>query len=173
MEQKAFQLKQNNYFIFANFMIFISDIISKIITEIKKVITHSFVIGYPDSRKEYEKERNDKRKVTVEYIQVERVDVEAGVQVVVEEVAGSVDVRAGVGWELHFGVVSDGTVLHALRKPQELPYAVLRFKLRHLGVVPVTDVEYSAIAVHFPSRRNQAVIAVRRPNRHREGARNH
>jgi len=126
-----------------------------------------------NKRKEYEKERNDKREVTVEDFQVERVDVEAGVEVVVEDVTGSVDVRAGVGWKLHFGVVSDGTVLHALWKPQKLPYAVLRVKFRHLGVVPVTDVEYSAVAIHFPARRDQAVVAVRRPNRHREGARNH
>lgn len=111
--------------------------------------------------------------MTVEDVQVERVDVEASIEVVVEDMAGSVDVRAGVGWELHFGVVSYGAVLHALRKPQELPYAVLRFKFRHLRVVPVTDVEYSAIAVNFPARWDQDVITVRRPNRHREGARNH
>ena len=111
--------------------------------------------------------------MTVEDVQVERIDVKASVEVVVEDVAGRVYVRAGVGWELHFGVVSDGAVLHALRKPQELPYTILRVKFRHLGVVPMTDVEYSAIAVYFPARRDQAVIAVRSPNRRREGARYH
>lgn len=119
------------------------------------------------------REMNKKRRVTVEDVQVERVDIEAGVEVVVEHVTGGIDVRAGVGGKLHFGVVGEGTVLHALGKPQELPNAVIRFPFRHLGLVPVTDVEYSAIAVHFPPRRDEVVVAVRRPDRRREGERKH
>lgn len=119
------------------------------------------------------REMNKKRRVTVEDVQVEGVDIEAGIEVVVEHVAGGVDMRAGVCWEFHFGVVGEGTVLHALGKPQELPYAVIRFPFRHLGLVPMTDVEYSPIAVHFPARRDEVVVAVRCPDHRREGAGKH
>lgn len=55
--------------------------------------------------------------MTIEDVKVEGIDIEASVEVVVEDVAGGVDVGTGVGWELHLGVVGKGTVLHALRKP--------------------------------------------------------
>lgn len=57
---------------------------------------------------------------TVENIQVEGVDVEARLEVPLEDVAGGVDVGSGVGRELHLGEIGDGgAVLHGLGQPEE------------------------------------------------------
>lgn len=96
---------------------------------------------------------------TIEEVQVERVNIETSIEVVVEEVARGVNVGAGVGWELHLGVVCEGTVLHALRKPQELSDTIFGLPLWHLRMVPVTDVEDSPIIVHFSPRRSREIDA--------------
>ena len=60
--------------------------------------------------------------------------------------------------ELHFGVVGAGTVLHALGKPQELADAMVGLPVEHTKAVPVIDVDYSAIMVHFPPRWYKVVV---------------
>lgn len=74
---------------------------------------------------------------TIEDGEIEGVDVEAGLEVVLEDVAGGVDVGAGVGGHLHLGVVGKGAVLHALREPKELPQAFVRFPRWHVLSVHV------------------------------------
>lgn len=50
---------------------------------------------------------------------------------------------------LQLGVISQGAVFHALRKPEELALAVASPPSRQIGRVAVRDVEDSAVGVHF------------------------
>ncbi|PRQ22093.1 hypothetical protein RchiOBHm_Chr6g0246481 [Rosa chinensis] len=88
-------------------------------------------------------------------IQVESIDVEADVELVIEDLAGGVDMGSGVGGELHLGVVSNGSVFHAVGEPEELADAIDGVKRQHVGVVVVADVEDSAVSVDFAARGDQ------------------
>ena len=91
--------------------------------------------------------------ITVEYSKVKRVDIEAGIEVVIEDVARRINVRAIVSRDLHLGVVGLRAVLHALRKPQKLAETVVGVPRGHVGSIPVTDIEDSAFIVEFSSHR--------------------
>lgn len=79
---------------------------------------------------------------TVEEGEIERVDVEAGVVVVLEDVARRVDVGAGVRREPELGEVGDvGAVAHGARQPQEPGRALRRLERRHVLPVVVADVQ--------------------------------
>ncbi|KAF4382407.1 hypothetical protein G4B88_011359 [Cannabis sativa] len=52
--------------------------------------------------------------------QIKSVNVESSIEVVIVNVSGSIDVGPSMSRKLHLGVVSDGTILHALGKPDEL-----------------------------------------------------
>lgn len=86
--------------------------------------------------------------MTIEDIKVEGIDIEAGIEVVIVEMARSIKVGASVGLHLHLTDVSDGAILHPPHYPKELPDAFVRLKARHVQVVPVCDVEYPPIPVH-------------------------
>lgn len=95
--------------------------------------------------------------MTVENIEVKRVDVEAGVIVVIEHVAGCIDVGPGVDGELHLGEISEGAVLHAPREPQEVPKAVGGLPRRHVWMVPMADVDDTATSVNFAADGNEII----------------
>ena len=62
---------------------------------------------------------------------------------------------AGVSGNLHLRVISQGTILHALEKPEEVSKPIIRFPNWHVWNVPVTDIEDLAITVDFSTRRDK------------------
>lgn len=70
------------------------------------------------------KDKRRNTEFTVEHFQVKRVNVEAGVEVAVNHMAGGVDVRAAVSGQLHYRGVSERAVLHASREPEELAQSI-------------------------------------------------
>lgn len=61
--------------------------------------------------------------------------------------------------DLHLRVIRDGAVLDALMKPEEVTQPIFRLPHRHVGHVFVTDIEDSAIAVDFSTRRDKSIVA--------------
>ena len=100
---------------------------------------------------------------TIEDGKIEGVDIEPCLKVVLEDVAGGVDVGACVGGQLHLGVVGKGPVLHALGEPEELAEALLRLPCGHVLSVKVGDVEDSSSIVFLPPQWLQLPIQTARP----------
>ena len=88
-------------------------------------------------------------KGTVENIEIERGGIEAGVEVVIEDVARRIDVGAGVGGELHLGEIRDRSVLHAPSQPHDAADSVGGLPRRQVRVVPVAYVDDAAASVHL------------------------
>ena len=97
--------------------------------------------------------------ITIKNFQIKRVNVETSIEVVIENVSRSIDMGPSMSRKLHHGVVSKRTVLHALREPEELAEPLIGVPCRHVWGVPVTDIEDSAIAVHFPAIRYQSDVS--------------
>lgn len=98
--------------------------------------------------------------LTIEHSQIERIDIETGVEVVIEHVTRSVDVRASMIWELELGEIGFGAVLHGLREPDELAEPVfLEVPTGRLWGVSVSDVDDSAIAVNLSTNWDEVVVA--------------
>ena len=111
--------------------------------------------------------------LTIKNFQVKRGDVVSGVEVVVEEVARRVEVRAGVDAELHLRRVGEGAVLDACALFDEvLPEPLNGIPTRHVWSVRVGDIEDSAISVHIlPYGDGDAALLLRAADGVREKAR--
>lgn len=72
-----------------------------------------------------------------------------------EDVAGGVDVGAGVGGHPHLGVVGEGAVAHGGGQPQELAHPAVGLPRGHVLPVVVGDVQDAAPAVGLPTLRCQ------------------
>lgn len=94
---------------------------------------------------------------TVEDSEVKRVNVEAGVVVVLEDVPRRVDVGARVRREAELGEVGDvGAIAHGPGQPEEPAGALRRLPRRHVLSVVVADVHDPAAAeLLAPLRRRQ------------------
>ena len=92
--------------------------------------------------------------LTIKYFQIERINIEAGIEVPINDVAGRVKVRAGMSRKLHLRIISEGTVLHAFRQPKELSNTIVGFPGRHVDGVPMADVEYPSVTVDFATDGN-------------------
>jgi hypothetical protein len=100
---------------------------------------------------------------TVEDCEVERVNVESGVVVVLEDVARRVDVGAGVRGEAEIGEVGDvGAVAHGPRQAKELADALAGLPRRHVVAVVVADVHDPAAVELLPPFRRLCRHAARR-----------
>lgn len=98
--------------------------------------------------------------ITIEDFQVERVHIEAGVEVVIEEVAGCVDVRARVSGHLHLRDVGERAILHALPEQQELTEHFHRVPRRHVRGVSVADIDDASSVVDLSANRDEVVDVV-------------
>lgn len=112
--------------------------------------------------------------ITIKHFQVKRIDIEASIEVVIEEVSRGINMGACVSRQLENWHVSQGAVLHAVGEPKELAQQAVRgLKRRHARGDPVGDVEDFAISVNFAARGNRSVgVAVGERAVHRCGAGN-
>jgi hypothetical protein len=109
------------------------------------------IINFIEQTAPKQPHNNELLTITIEDLQVKRVDIEAGVKVVIENVAGRVDMRTGVSGQPQLGVA----VLNALREPQELAESLARLPHRHVSDVHVADIEDSASTVDFSANRSE------------------
>jgi hypothetical protein len=121
------------------------------------MVVNQNIINFIEQTAPKQPHNNELLTITIEDLQVKRVDIEAGVKVVIENVAGRVDMRTGVSGQLHLGVVGERAVLNALREPQELAESLARLPRRHVRDVPVADIEDSASTVDFSANRSEFV----------------
>lgn len=102
-------------------------------------------------------------KGTVEDVEIEGVDVEPGVVIPPEDVAGGVDVGAGVRREPQLREVGDVAVIHRPGEPDEPAEPLLPLPPGHLLPVGVADVDDPPPAVLLPPHDLQfAEAALRR-----------
>lgn len=94
---------------------------------------------------------------TIKDIQVKRIDVKPSIVVVVEDMAGGINMGARVRKQLHHRHISNGAILHAIKEPEELPQPIHGVIRGHVRGVSVSNVNDSTISIHFTPRWNQSV----------------
>lgn len=94
---------------------------------------------------------------TIKDIQVKRINVKPSIVVVVEDVAGGINMGARVRKQLHHRHISNGAILHAIKEPEELPHPIHGVIRGHVRGVSVSNVNDSTIFIHFTPRWNQSV----------------
>lgn len=52
-------------------------------------------------------------RVTIENFEVESVDIEVGIEIVIVDIARSINMSVGMGRKFHLGVISMRAILHA------------------------------------------------------------
>lgn len=97
--------------------------------------------------------------ITVENFKVKSLDVEASIEIVVEDVARRVNVRAGMSGHFHVRVIGDRSVLHTLLQPYDLADSLVGPKGGHVGGVWVSDVEDTSVGVDLSFHGDELDVA--------------